>query len=263
MQVRQKIKYLQIFGRSVVQLGLLVILWGAALASSPAQAQDAYHCLETLSDEAVSYRLRRIEESFSEGRHDAIGWRVGWIGGYTALGSVQLALAIDAARDDRAWDRFAFAYQAAAGFALAVGLAVIPARGAWGAKRLRKRAADTPDARRNKLRYATELLEKGAKVQGFLSRGELIGLGVVYGVVGGTVKAVRWKSKTPVNTALMYIVPPALATATVLTAPRNLVEEWESYRAMACSERYYNRDIEGPDLDFGFSPAGMRFSVTF
>ncbi|MEM7138151.1 MAG: hypothetical protein AAF500_16335 [Myxococcota bacterium] len=241
----------------------LALLAIAAGWSERAQAQDPYFCLDSLSDDAVSYRLRRIEQSFDRGRHDAIGWRVGWIGGYVALASAQTALAIDAARDGRPWDRFAFAYQAAGGFALALGLAVIPARDTWGAKRLAKRDASTPEARRDKLRYATRLMERGAKVQELLSRGELIGLGVAFGVAGGTVKAVKWPGKTRLNTALMYVIPPILATGTVLSAPRNLVEDWESYRGMACSERYYNNDVEGPDFDFSMSPSGMRFSVSF
>ncbi|MEM9729083.1 MAG: hypothetical protein AAF997_10885 [Myxococcota bacterium] len=242
---------------------LSMAVGAASLVGGTASAQDPYFCLDSLTDDAVSYRLRRIEQSFERGRQDAIGWRVGWIGGYAALASAQAALAVEAARDDRPWDRFAFAYQAAGGFALALGLAVIPAPDTWGLKRLRKRDDSTPEARREKLRYATRLMERGAKVQEFLGRGELIGLGVVFGAVGGTVKAVKWTGKTRLNTALMYVVPPILATATVLTAPKNLVEEWEGYRGMACSERYYNRDVEGPEFDFSMSPSGMRFSVTF
>ncbi|MGB5811773.1 MAG: hypothetical protein WBG86_14645, partial [Polyangiales bacterium] len=88
-------------------VSLVMILGVPAMASSPAQAQDAYHCLDTLTDDAVSYRLRRIEGSFERGRHDAIGWRVGWIAGYAGLASVQAALAVEAARDGRPWDRFA------------------------------------------------------------------------------------------------------------------------------------------------------------
>lgn len=236
-----------------------------ALAGGPggAQAQDPYRCIDELSDDAVSYRIRSIEKSFARGRDRALGWRVGWIGGYTALASVQTALALEADHDNRPWDRFAFAYQAAGGFALAIGLAVIPARELWGGKRIRKQRADTPEARRDKLRYATRQFERGAKVQELLSRGELVALGVVYGAVGGTVKAVKWTGKTPVNTALMYIVPPVLATGTVLSASRNLVEDWEGYRAIACSERYYDRQSEGPDLDWSLSPSGVRFSIRF
>ena len=165
------------------------------------------------------------------------------------MARVQGALAVDARKNDRPWDRFAFLYQAAGGAALALGLAVIPMPGVWGGKRIRRQAADTPEARRDKLRYATRLLQRGALIQELLARGELIGVAVVYGTVGGTVKAVKWTGKTRGNTALMYIVPPVLATGTVLSAPGSLPKEWESYRGIACSRRYYDRGSDIPVID--------------
>lgn len=211
----------------------------------------------------MAYRIRRIEDSFAQGRYKALGWRVGWIASYAALAGVQASLAVEANHDDRPYDRFAFTYQAVGGAALAIGLAAIPMPGVWGAKRIRRQAANTPDERRAKLRYATKLLQRGASVQELLGRGELIGLGVVYGAVGGTVKAVKWTGKTPLNTALMYIVPPALATGTVLSAPDALLRAYEGYRADACSGRYYDRGSERPELDFSISPTGVRFSIEF
>lgn len=234
-----------------------------AAPGGSAGAQDPYHCIEELSDSEVAYRIRRIEDGFAEGRYKALGWRVGWIVGYVALAGVQGALAVEANHDGRPWDRFAFTYQAVGGAALAIGLAAIPMPGVWGAKRIRRKAASTPDERREKLRYATKLLERGASVQELLGRGELVGLGVVFGAVGGTVKAVKWTGKTPVNTALMYVVPPALALGTVLSAPDALPREWEAYRGYACSGRYYDRSREGPEVDFSISPTGARLSVDF
>jgi hypothetical protein len=231
--------------------------------SGRAGAQDPYHCIDELSDEAVSYRIRSIEESFARGRYKALGWRIGWIGGYASLTAIQAAQAVDARNNNRPWDRFAFMYQAIGSAALTIGLAVIPAPDLWGGKRIRKRAAATAEERRDKLRYATRLFERGAAVEDLMSHGELIALGAVYGVVGGTVKAVKWTGRSPGNTALLFIVPPALATGTVLSAPRHLVEDWEGYRAIACSDAYYDRGPEGPDFDWSISPTGVRFSIEF
>lgn len=257
MSAYRKVAYFQNLS-AIVALACALLL-----AGGDAAAQDPYHCIDELSDEAVSYRIRSIEESFARGRYKALGWRIGWIGGYASLTAIQVAQALDARNNDRPWDRFAFAYQAAGSAALSLGLAVIPARDLWGGKRIRKQPAETAEQRRDKLRYATRLFERGAAMQELLSRGELIALGAVYGVVGGTVKAVKWTGKSPGNTAAMFIVPPVLATGTVLSAPRHLVEDWESYRAIACSGDYYDRGSDGPAIDWGFSPMGVRFSIDF
>ncbi|TFH31944.1 MAG: hypothetical protein E4H00_02475 [Myxococcales bacterium] len=252
------------FQRSAAPIAALLLVAAALLGlAGRASAQDPYACIDELSDEAVSYRIRTIEKSFADGRYKALGWRIGWIAGYAATAGVQGALAVEARQNDRPWDRFAFLYQAAGGAALALGLAVIPMPGVWGGKRIHKQAADTPEARRDKLRYATRLLERGALIQEMLGRGELIGLAVVYGTVGGTVKAVKWTGKSRGNTALMYVVPPVLATGTVLSAPGSLPKEWESYRGIACSGRYYDRGADQPKLDWSLSPTGIRFSIEF
>lgn len=260
MLSRRKAQYIHVFGGTPALMAVVLLLLGVV---RDAQAQDPYHCIDELSDEAVSYRIRSIEESFARGRYKARGWRIGWIGGYASLTAIQVAQALDAKNNDRPWDRFAFAYQAAGSAALALGLAVIPARDLWGGKRIGKQPADTAEQRRDKLRYATRLFDRGAAMQELLSRGELIALGTVYGVVGGTVKAVKWPGRSPGNTATMFIIPPVLATGTVLSAPRHLVEDWESYRAMACSGEYYDRGPDGPEIDWGVSPMGVRFSIDF
>jgi len=252
------------FHRHAAPIAVLLLVAAALVClAGRASAQDPYACIDELSDEEVSYRIRTIEKSFADGRYKALGWRIGWIAGYAATAGVQGALAVDARKNDRPWDRFAFLYQAAGGAALALGLAVIPMPGVWGGKRIRRQAADTPEARRDKLRYATRLLRRGALIQELLGRGELIGVAVVYGTVGGTVKAVKWTGKTRGNTALMYIVPPVLATGTVLSAPGSLPKEWESYRGIACSGRYYDRGSDQPKLDWSLSPTGIRFLVEF
>ncbi|MEM7135180.1 MAG: hypothetical protein AAF500_01305 [Myxococcota bacterium] len=243
-------------------LGALIAYATWALPAS-AGAQDPYHCIDSLSDDAVSQRLERIEASFSRGKHKALGWRVGWVSGFLAMAGVQTVLAFDANRDDEPWDRFAFAYQAAGSAALAVGLAVVPMPDVWGHKRIRQKPDSTPEQRREKLRYATRLFERGANLQGVLGSEALIGAAVLFGVAGGTAKAVKWTGKTPANTALLFILPPIIGTGAMLSAPKNLHEDWEGYRGMACSEKYYDRGAESVDIDLAVSPTGVKFSITF
>ena len=113
------------------------------------------------------------------------------------------------------------------------------------------------------LRYATKLFEKGAKLQSLLSSDALVAAAVAFGVAGGTAKAVKWTGKTPVNTALLFIVPPVIGAGAALSAPKNLRHDWEGYRGIACSEKYYDRGTEPLDLELTFSPTVMRFSVGF
>ncbi|MGB5810441.1 MAG: hypothetical protein WBG86_07925 [Polyangiales bacterium] len=243
---------------------VLALATGAMLGQGAiAGAQDPYHCIDTLSDDAVTQRLERIDASFSRGKDKALGWRVGWASGFLAMAGVQTALAFDAHRDDKPWDRFAFAYQAAGSAALAVGFAVVPMPDVWGRKRIRRKPDSTPDERREKLRYATRVFERGANLQGLLGSEALIGAAVMFGVAGGTAKAVKWTGKTPGNTALLFLLPPVIGAGAVLSAPKNLHEDWEGYRGMACSEKYYDRGMEPLDLDLSVSPTGVKFSINF
>ncbi|MEM7434256.1 MAG: hypothetical protein AAF436_03820 [Myxococcota bacterium] len=244
------------------------VLWASVacatwVPSISAGAQDPYHCIDSLSDDAVSQRLERIDASFSRGKHKALGWRVGWVSGFLAMAGVQTVLAFDAHRDDEPWDRFAFAYQAAGSAALAVGLAVVPMPDVWGRKRIRQQPDSTPEERRDKLRYATRLFERGANLQGVLGSEALIGAAVMFGVAGGTAKAVKWTGKTPGNTALLFILPPIIGTGAMLSAPKNLHKDWEGYRGLACSEKYYDRGAEPVDIDLVVSPTGVKFSIEF
>ncbi|MEM8605765.1 MAG: hypothetical protein AAGF92_01570 [Myxococcota bacterium] len=251
--------------KSVGRLRLAQCLTAAALlcGGAPAGAQDAYHCIDTLSDDEVSENLHVIEETFRRGKHKALGWRIGWIGGFLAGGGALAALAVEAKNDNRPWDRFAFAYQAAGAAAFTIGFTAVPWRDAWGLKRIRRQPSDTLEQRRAKLRYATRQLEKGAKQQAFLADAGGVAFSVAFGVAGGTVKAVKWPGKTPGFTALMYILPPALAVGNVLSAPTNLRDGWEGYRANACHGKYYDRGPEPLDFDLGLSPTGIRFSIQF
>lgn len=227
-----------------------------------ASAQDAYHCIDELSDDEVAYRVQYIEDSFKKGKKHATGWRYGWLSVFAALAGVEAWLAADAGKDEP-WDRFAFAYLAAGSGFSALMHAAMPAPDVWGAKRIGRMDSSTPEARRAQLEYATKTMEKSANIEGLLGGPLGVGAGIAYGVAGGTAKAVKWTGHTPGITALVFLQPPVLTGLAAATAPRQQVQDWENYRGIACSSKYYDKSREDPDLDFSFGPTGGSFTIKF
>jgi len=182
---------------------------------------------------------------------------------FLALGGGATYLAVDAAQDNEQWDKFGYAYLAAGFYFSGLMHAALPAADVWGAKRIGKKDGSTEEARRAKLQYATETLEKANAAQELFA-GQLGGVGAtIFGVVGGTIKATQWTGMTKGLTAGMYVVPPVLAGLANATAPREAVMAWEGYRGIACSSKYYDTHEEGPDLDFSLNPAGGSFTIKF
>ncbi|KPK13696.1 MAG: hypothetical protein AMJ62_14705 [Myxococcales bacterium SG8_38] len=226
-------------------------------------AQDAFSCIEELTDDQVRYRISYIEEKLEKGKKHATRWRYTWMGLWLAIGGVTTYLAIDAANDDEDWNKFGWAYMAGGAYFVATTHMFLPAADVWGAKRIRRQDDSTEEARRAKLRYATETLQKASGVQE-LAGGPMGVVGsLVYGVVGGTIKATQWTGLSRGLTAGMYIAPPVMMGLQTATAPRQAAMAYESYRGIACSSKYYDRGREGPDLDFSMSPAGGSFRINF
>jgi hypothetical protein len=228
-----------------------------------ANAQDAFSCIEELSDGEVSYRIRYIEEKLQEGKAHSTRWRYTWMGIWLAAGGVTTWLAVDAARDDNQANKFGWAYLAGGSYFLAATHAFIPAPDVWGAKRIRRQDDSTEEARRAKLLYATNTLKNAAAVEEFTGGAMGITGSLIYGIVGGTVKATQWKGASRGLTAGLYVAPPLLMGLQTATAPRGAVAGYESYRGIACSGKYYQRSEEGPDLDFSVSPMGGNLTVSF
>ena len=108
-----------------------------------------------------------------------------------------------------------------------------------------------------------QTLKKSAAVEDLMG-GPLSVVGtLMYGVVGGTIKATQWTGASRGLTAAIYVAPPVLAGLQTATAPRGSVMAYEAYRGIACSSKYYERTEEGPDFDFSVSPGGGSFKVSF
>lgn len=256
---------------------ILVPIVALSVAAPPqARAQDAYSCIDELSDDEVRYRIRYITDKLEDGKKHATRWRYTWMGLWLAGGAGMTYAAVRASkdasgclpgetqcRDRNEANKFGWAYLAAGAYFAGLLNAVIPAPGVWGAKRIRKQDSSTELARREQLRYATDTLKKANGVQSFNAGAMGVAGSLIYGVVGGTVKATQWTGQTRGLTAAMYLGPPIVTGLQTATAPREGVEAWEAYRGIACSSKYYDRHEEGPEFDFSMNPTGGSFSVRF
>ncbi len=228
-----------------------------------ANAQDAFSCIEELSDDEVRYRIRYIQEKMDDGKSQATRWRYVWMSLWLAGGGGMTYAAVNAARDSDDPDKFGWAYLAGGAYFFGLMHAVVPAPGVWGAKRIRRLDDGTEEARRAKLLYATETLKQSAAVEELMGGALGVAASLIYGVVGGTIKATQWTGASRGLTAALYVAPPLLLGLQTATAPRTSALAYESYRGIACSSKYYERTEEGPDFDFSVSPGGANLKVSF
>jgi hypothetical protein len=244
---------------AILACALALALW----APTKATAQDAFSCIEELSDDEVRYRIRYIEDKLQDGKKHATRWRYTWMSLWLAAGGGMTYAAVKAGQDNYDPNKFGWAYLAAGSYFVATTHMFIPAPGVWGAKRIRKQDDSTEDARRAKLQYATNTLKKASSVQSLNSGALGVVGGLVYGVVGGTIKATQWTGASRGLTAAIYVGPPLLLGLQTATAPTEGVKAYEAYRGIACSSKYYDRHEEGPEFDFSVNPAHTSFRIKF
>ena len=243
----------------------------SSLTASTVQAQDAYHCIEDLSEDHVEYRINKIQRSFEDGQTKAAAWRFGWmfgLAGATSVGAYNLVSRENSPRHERFFEWALIGGAAAA----ILQFSIIPMPDVWGAKRIRKKKADTLEQKRAKLRYATQTLEKSSKIQAYFSGSNYWGGGIVYGVTMGSVYVAKYKdeyTKLPsrhdrvlarFRAAGLFLLPPTLTVGQSLTAPTHSYEYWEEYRSVACSDHYYDAGDTGPEFDL--SVGGMKLNLT-
>lgn len=239
------------------------VLFSILAPPRAANAQDAFSCIEELSDDEVRYRIRYIQEKMDDGKPQATRWRYIWMSLWLAGGGGMTYAAVNAARDQNDADKFGWAYLAGGAYFFGLMHAIVPAPDVWGAKRIRRMDDGTEEARRAKLQYATETLEKAAGAQELMGGALGVAGSLIYGVVGGTIKATSWTGASRGLTAALYVAPPVLMGLQTATAPRGAVSAYEAYRGIACSSKYYDRSEEGADFDFSVAPGGANFKISF
>ena len=223
------------------------------------QAQDPYHCIDDLSDDDVKYRIKLIKKNFAENAQSSRLWRSLWSIILLGAGAGFTYAAIDASDD---WDIFGYWYLAAGAYAQGLSPLVWPMPDVWGHKRIKRKPDETEEQRKAQLRYATKTLEQAASVQDFLGGAAPVALGLVYGVVGGSVKAAKWTGETKGLTAALFVVPPIVNGLFVATAPKHSSAYWETYRSIGCSSHYYDQGPTGPEFDLSALSTG-RLRLTF
>ena len=65
-----------------------------------ANAQDAFSCIEELTDDEVRYRIRYIEGKMKDAKPQATRWRYVWMSLWLAGGGGMTYAAVNAARDN-------------------------------------------------------------------------------------------------------------------------------------------------------------------
>ena len=110
---------------------------------------------------------------------------------------------------------------------------------------------------------APKRLGKASGVQELMGGALGVAGSLIYGVVGGTIKATQWTGASRGLTAALYVAPPVLMGLQTATAPRSAASAYEAYRGIACSSKYYERSEEGADFDFSVAPGGAHFKISF
>ena len=249
--------------RRVALLLTCALAFNLLAPPKPADAQDAFSCIEELTDDEVRYRIRYIQDKMKDAKPQATRWRYVWMSLWLAGGGGMTYAAINAANDQNNPDKFGWAYLAGGAYFFGLMHAALPAPNVWGAKRIRRLDDGTEAARRAKLLYATETLKQAADVEELMGGALGVGASLIYGIVGGTIKATQWNGASRGLTAAIYVAPPLLMGLQTATAPRSSAAAYEAYRGIACSSKYYEREEEGADFDFSVTPAGGRFTLSF
>ncbi len=230
-----------------------------------ARAQDAMHCIDELSDEEVQYRISKIDESFKKGEVSQKMWRFGWMSVLTANSALSIYSALDA---ERKYERVTWGVLSAASLATVVQLLVTPMPEIAGYKRFKKKPDSTPEERVAKLRYGTKIFKKAANIQEFLTGpGEHLN-GINLSLISGTVHMRRYFRKLQTARArnhalLLFFLPMTVNEAKILSQPTHQYKDWENYRQIACSSRYYDTGGDELDLDLSFGPGGGTFKLSF
>lgn len=210
-----------------------LICLGLCLTLLPrrALAQDAYSCIDRLSDHDVQRRLMFVEASLESGKRRARIWWYGWT--TFAVGATAATWGLyGLSRDDPREVRDSALVGALGSSLMLAQLVAFPLVPAFAPQRLARLPERTPEQRREKLRVATRYLERSAVRERRL-RGVVAHLGGPLFALGtGTFIAVRHDE--PLASLQAFLAPPIIGEARVLTLPRRAILDWRQYRSFAC-----------------------------
>ena len=261
------------------------IVLGALVVSQPAGAQDAFTCIDELSEAELDYRTEIISESFRKGRKKAVRWRAAWIGAMAVSAAGSFYTGAKGGRlaqpsGNPKWRRF-YDYALGAGSAFTVlKFAAMPMPDVWGHKRIRKMKSSTIEEKRAKLRYATKKLKSSAFIENYLTGLDTYIGAIAFGTVFGSVYAAKWnndyggseanpkrkhRALDRLRVAGLFLLPVANAAGQSMTGPTHSIKDWEKYRGIACSSKYYDSgsDDDDIDLDLSVTPMNISMKLTF
>ncbi len=196
-----------------------------------------------LTDDEVRVRLDWLDARFQAGKRRARAWWYGQMALWLGVATFQTAMTLtsdepllpNAIGSTGAWLSF-------------VQVTAIPHVAAFAPQRFRRHADDTPEARRDKLRYGLDLLERAATRQA-LASGPMAHVPVFLWSAGfGTFFSVKyrdWQLSTRMIGAGIL-----LSEFRILSVPRGAVRAWEAARGMMCGAGFVPRGVDDyPELD--------------
>ncbi|NCQ61586.1 MAG: hypothetical protein GW913_13080 [Myxococcales bacterium] len=240
-------------------LAAWMVMATLCMASPTAHAQDAYGCIEDLSDAQVRERLSFIERSFARTERRGRAWYWGY---WSLMLGIAVAESIITSQEHREVGRVNGAVAAAGASVVVLTLTTQPFLGAFGTRRLSRHAEATPEQRREKLRYATHLLERAASQELLLTSWLAHGSAWAYSIVTGTLMAARYHA--PLRATIGYVAGIFITEPRLLSQPMAQVHDFERYRGDTCGAPY-----ESPDqatryqLSLRTAPGGLAFALSF
>jgi hypothetical protein len=255
-------------------IAALAVLGCLSVPASRVSAQDPYHCIEDLTDDEVTYRIRELERELTHRKAWSRAFFYGWTLGFAALisGEIGIMIRADGARQ-RATRTGMGISLAGATVSLTQHLAAMFPR-AFAPQRLRRMPESTPEQRRAKLRYATRTLERGAMRESFQSGVLAHGSGWVWGLGWGTFMMLRF-DEYKTQGAITLVGSILVTEARILSMPTLSVRAWDAYRGGACHSLYmpphvdedsrFDVDVEdeGPEVQVSAGLGSLGMTVSF
>ncbi|MCA9575917.1 MAG: hypothetical protein KC668_10805 [Myxococcales bacterium] len=249
----------------IVAAALALLSVALLVAPATVSAQDALHCIDELDDAEVVRRTRALSERFrAHERHTRV-FRIGWASLFAGFAIAEFAVIGPRVDGAQRWN----AYISGVGAASAMlQMTALPMPGVWARRRIARMPDDTPEQRRERLRYALRALETAANsdriIHGALSHATAI----VWGLTWGTTLSVKFDNRFVAAQA--YLGGMLVNELRILTAPSWATRAWTEARGGSCWGRYVAPQpsdpyAHEPELEVQLVPSmgGLGIQLTF